>query len=59
MGKIIPKTFLNDIEVCNFLNDAESLGWNLNNFFIKITQGRSDTKTVFFDEDILKNPRRY
>ena len=58
MGRIVTKRFLDDIQVCDFLNDANDRGWALNNFFIKITQTRSDMFVVFFDEDILDEPKR-
>ena len=54
MGKIVSKTFINDQGVCDFLNNIKSKGINLNAFFIKITQGRSDMKTVFYDDTLEK-----
>lgn len=54
MGKIESTTFFGDSEVCSFLNDAQSHGWNLNDFFIQITHYRGDMMKVFYDEDIMK-----
>lgn len=56
MGKIVSKTFLSDSMVCNFLNEIKAKGWDISKCCIWITQGRSDIKTVFYDEGLLKRP---
>jgi hypothetical protein len=64
MGRITSEVFPDDWAVCLFLNEAAERGWQLNNFFIKIVQGPvagpgpTNQMIVFFDEDILDEPKR-
>ena len=58
MSKIKSETFLTDQQVCDFLNKIRDNGWNLSMAEIWITQGRSDMKTVFYDEKLAEPPKR-
>ena len=55
MGKITWMSVLLEVSVCEFLNQIQERGWDLNERFISITQqDGSQVKTIYYDSDLDK-----
>ena len=55
MGKVTWMSVLLEVSVCEFLNQIQERGWDLNERFISITQqDGSQVKTIYYDSDLNK-----
>lgn len=55
MGKVKWMSVLLEVSVCEFLNQIQERGWDLNERFISITQqDGSQVKTIYYDSDLEK-----
>ena len=56
MANIKYETFMGQQQVCRFLNAIKARGYNIANWFVKITEDRGGYFTVFYDEQLDKTP---